>query len=177
MNDTGKILVISGSLNPGSNSRILAWAADDELKKLGAATTRLDLRDYKIPLCDGATSYEHHELPGVSEIIAGAQGIIIGVPVYNFGASAAVKNLLEMTGNAWKEKIVGFVCAAGGKAGYMSVMGLANSLMLDFRCLIVPRFVYATRDDFDGERIGSEAIRDRVKDLAERTHRLTSALK
>jgi FMN reductase len=37
-------------------------------------------------------------------------------------------------------KVVGFLCAAGGKSSYMSVMRLANSLMLDFRCLIIPHF-------------------------------------
>ena len=34
----------------------------------------------------------------------------------------------------------------------MSILGLANGLMLDFRCLIVPRFVYATGDDFANDR-------------------------
>ena len=34
----------------------------------------------------------------------------------------------------------------------MAIMPLANSLMLDFRCLIVPRFVYATKAAFsDGD--------------------------
>ena len=46
-----------------------------------------------------------------------------------------------MAGRAFTGKPVGFVCAAGGRSSYMAVLGLANSLMLDFRCLIVPRFV------------------------------------
>ena len=41
---------------------------------------------------------------------------------------------------------MGFLCTAGGAGSYMSVMSFANSLMLDFRCWIVPRFLYLTND-------------------------------
>ena len=38
-------------------------------------------------------------------------------------------------------------------SSYMSVMAYANSLMLDFRCVIIPRFVYATGSAFaEGSR-------------------------
>ncbi len=56
--------------------------------------------------------------------------------------------MIELAGSAWEDKIVGFLCAAGGMSSYMSVMAYANSLMLDFRCVIIPRFVYATGDIF-----------------------------
>jgi FMN reductase len=47
----------------------------------------------------------------------------------------------------------------------MSPIGLANNLMLDFRCWIIPRFVYATKADFAGDQV-SEVIRARVEQLA-----------
>jgi len=59
----------------------------------------------------------------------------------------------------------------------MSVMSLANSLMLDFRCLIVPRFVYATGGDFAGDEVGSAKIKDRVGQLAREAVRLARAVK
>ena len=44
-------------------------------------------------------------------------------------------------------------------------MSLANSLMLDFRCLIIPRIVYATSQDFtDGRLVARRA--ERVRELA-----------
>ena len=49
---------------------------------------------------------------------------------------------------------------------YMSVMSLANSLMLDFRCLVIPRIVYATNQDFTDGRLSSSEVRERVRDLA-----------
>ena len=72
--------------------------------------------------------------------------MIVAAPVYNYDVSASAKNMIELTGNAWEDKMVGFLCAAGGMSSYMSVMAYANSLMLDFRCVIIPRFVYATGD-------------------------------
>ena len=54
----------------------------------------------------------------------------------------------------------------GGRAAYMAVMSLANSLMLDFRCLIIPRFVYAQSDAFNGSKICNQAIVKRIDELA-----------
>jgi FMN reductase len=92
--------------------------------------------------------------------------VIIATPIYNFDASAALKNLIELTGDSWENKVVGFLCAAGGSASYMSIMSFANSLMLDFRCLIIPRIVYATSQDFTDGRFSSEVVRERIRELA-----------
>src|SRR5256714_12133895 len=71
--------------------------------------------------------------------VENADGILIASPVYNYDVAAATKNMIELTGSAWEDKIVSFLCADGGHASYMSVMSYANSLMLDFRCVIIPR--------------------------------------
>ena len=102
-----------------------------------------------------------------AKLISEARVIIAATPVYNYDACAALKNLVELTGDSWEDKVVGFLCAAGGSSSYMSVMSIANSLMLDFRCLIIPRFVYATRNDFD-EQAPTEDIKGRVAMLAQR---------
>jgi hypothetical protein len=59
----------------------------------------------------------------------------------------------------------------------MAVMAVANSLMLDFRCHIVPRFVYATGDAFQGDDIEDEDVRDRLKKVADELRRVTEALR
>src|SRR6266487_2638974 len=78
---------------------------------------------------------------------------------------------------AWQDKIVGFLCAAGGTASYMSVMAYANSLMLDFRCVIIPRFVFATSDAFDGDKIADKKVTARVEQVANDLVRFTAALR
>ena len=42
-----------------------------------------------------------------------------------------------------------------------------NSLMLDYRCIIIPRFVYAVGNDFDENKIVSEDIKERIISLAD----------
>ena len=105
----------------------------------------------------------------LSAAIEGADGILIAAPVYNYDVAAATKNMIELTGSAWEDKIVGFLCAAGGHASYMSVMAYANSLMLDFRCVIIPRFAFATSDAFDGERINDKKVAERIETGRRRT--------
>lgn len=159
-----KSLVISASLNPDSRSRIMARHVFEALP--AAERKFLDLRDYPLPLCDGGAAYGAANVKEVHKLIAEADLLIVGFPVYNFSYSAALKNLVELTGKAWENKVVGFVSAAGGKFSYMSVMSIANALMLDFRCLVVPRFVYCDGDAFAGDELKDEAVARRLQELA-----------
>ena len=165
-------LVISSSLRSGSLSRRLGELLVHEFEKAGE---HVDLRDYPLPLCDGEAAYSDPNVGKLSAKIAAARVVFIATPIYNFDANAAVKNLVELTGSAWEDKIVGFACAAGGASSYMSVMGLANSLMLDFRCIIIPRFVYATGADFAGGKISNPEIHQRLRQLAESALKLRTA--
>ena len=169
------LLIISCSLSPSSRSRILANEAAKTLSSLEANVQTLDLRDHPLPMCDGEDC-DPKLLAPLREAIKRADAILLAVPIYNYDVNAAAKNLVELTGSAWEGKLVGFLCAAGGHSSYMSVMSLANSLMLDFRCLIVPRFVYATKQDFDSQSVSSPKVRDRIQQLCTETVRLGKAL-
>jgi FMN reductase len=161
-----RFLVISSSLNSESRSRILAKTAYEKLQNK-AAVNYLDLLEHNLPICDGNAVYGQQSVKKVNAIVEEAQAIILATPIYNYAATASAKNLIELTGRAWTEKTVSFLCAAGGKSSYMSIMGLANSLMLDFRCLIVPRFVYTDGMSFaDGKLVDSE-IEKRIEELVD----------
>lgn len=160
-------LIISASLRPESLSRVLGQFLASELDG-----EHIDLREFPLPMCDGDAAYGDPNVEKLRARIEAARVILVAVPIYNYDANAAVKNLVELTGGAWEDKIVGFACAAGGQSSYMSIMGLANSLMLDFRCIILPRFVYATGDDFDGGKITSAEVKKRLKQLADSARRL-----
>lgn len=136
----------------------------------------IDLRDHPLPMCDGSTVYGQPEVQAMGERVRAADGVILALPIYNYDANAAAKNLIELTGKpAWLNKTVSFICSAGGRGSFMSIMPMANSLMLDFRCVIVPRFVYADDSDFDDGELSS-LIQERIAELAEETVRMTSAL-
>ena len=133
----------------------------------------IDLRNFDLPLCDGDESSDSLQVQELKTKIRNAQGILIATPVYNYNINAALKNLIELTGSAWTDKVVGFICSAGGKNSYMSVMSLANSLMLDFRSIIIPRFVYS---DDDSEQLDS-SIKKRLDQLSSELIRFVKGLK
>jgi len=166
MESSSEYLIVSGSLRLKSRSRAMAHFLTDCYQSEGIAAQTIDLRGLSLPFCDGEDAYDHQSVPTLSKAISAARVVIIATPIYNFDASAALKNLIELTGDSWENKVVGFLCAAGGSMSYMSVMSLANSLMLDFRCLIIPRIVYATSDDFTDGHLSSSEVRERVRELA-----------
>jgi NAD(P)H-dependent FMN reductase len=160
------ILVISTSLNPESKSRVMAQEAV-KLVSTPSTVELIDLAQIKLPLCDGDSVYSDPTVVELTKKIKNSRAVLLAVPVYNFAAGATAKNLIELTGQAWEDKIVGFLCAAGGDHSYMAVMGLANSLMLDFRCVIIPRFVYANSENFGPLGIADEGVKKRIKQLVD----------
>jgi NAD(P)H-dependent FMN reductase len=172
-----KHLVISTSGNPDSNSRRMGQTAFAHLQKQKVDCDWIDIREMQLPLCDADQCYGMPGSKRLSTAIKNADGILIAAPVYNYDVAAATKNMIELTGSAWQDKIVGFLCAAGAMSSYMSVMAYANSLMLDFRCVIIPRFVFATSDAFDGNKINDEKVVRRIEILADELVHFTSALR
>jgi FMN reductase len=137
----------------------------------------IDIRERDLPLCDADKCYGRPGSKKLSTEIEAADGILIAAPVYNYDVAAATKNMIELTGSVWEDKIVGFLCAAGGMGSYMSVMAYANSLMLDFRCVIIPRFVFATSEAFDDDNINDNKVVRRIEALADELVRFTKALR
>lgn len=172
-----KHLVISTSGNPDSNSRRMARIAFAHLQKQKADCAWIDISELDLPLCDADKCYLNASAQKLNKEIEAADGILVATPVYNYDVAATAKNMLELTGSAWEEKVVGFLCAAGGASSYMAVMGFANSLMLDFRAVIIPRFVYATGQAFEGENIADSKVAERVTQVADELVRFTKCLR
>ncbi len=170
------LLVISSSLHPDSRSRILARAAVTILEQRNESAVLVDLASTKLPFCDGSTAYGDANVQSLAEQIRTADGVLIATPVYNYDVNSVIKNAVELTGRAWTEKVVGMMLTAGGQGSYMSAMGLAVSLMLDFRCLIVPRFLYTTADAFAGDQLADNEMHTRLETLVDDTLRLSKAL-
>jgi len=166
-------LIISCSLNIKSKSKIMAKYASelycDDVKFI-------DLQDYDLPFCDGDTCYENDSVKELKQLVEESKSAIIASPIYMYDLNAVAKNFIELTGRAWTNKVVGFICAAGGKGSYMSVSSFMNSLMLDFRCVIIPRFVYADGSDFNDDNSIKDSIKDRIKELVDQSVSLSSSI-
>ena len=169
-------LIVACSLNLESRSRILACRAGEMLSQAGVSVDFMDLMERPLPLCDGGSVYALPEVKQASSRVQKAEGILLSVPIYNYDVNAAAKNFIELTGKGWEDKVVGFLCAAGGQGSYMSIMSLANSLMLDFRCIALPRFVYATGGSFDGDELTDPGIEQRIQKLTAQLIKISRSL-
>ena len=165
-------LVISTSLREGSRSKIMAKVLAESVKD----SELFDLQSNPLPMCDGDKCYDLPEVIDFRKKVKNAKGIIMAIPIYNFNVSSGAKNVIELGGKMLYDKVFGFICAAGGKSSYMSVMSFANSLMIDYRCFIIPKFVYALKNDFDGNKITSPEIKQRISELGKDLIRISEAL-
>jgi NAD(P)H-dependent FMN reductase len=170
-----KLLIISCSLNAQSHSRLLAESAATLAGKKHDVEL-VDLRHYELPHCDGDVSQSHPNSLALASKIKKASCILLAVPVYNYAVSSAAKNVIECTGSAWDDKVVGFLVAAGGKTSMMSVLPLANSMMLDFRCIITPQIVYADKSAFTQNQLTSDDITQRITKLVAQTTALSKSI-
>ena len=162
------ILIIATSLDPDSRSQLLARIALEEAKTLGIRAELLDLRELELPLAGSAGSWDDPRVEALKKRVHGFRRFVFCVPIYNYDINAAAKNLIELIGaKSLAGSVVGFICAAGGRASYMSVMGFANALMLDFRVWVVPRFVYAIDSDWNGDALAAISQRERIVELLE----------
>lgn len=170
------LTIISSSLSSGSKSRVLAKGALEAAQRLNIEARIVDLRDFPLALCDGEESFSHPNVAELTSLLRGASAVILASPVYNYDVSAALKNMVEHVGNELTDKVVGFIGAAGGQRSYMAPLQFLNSLMLDFRSLIVPRFVYAGSDAVKDGVIAEEGVHERIKALVLHTHQLGEAV-
>lgn len=170
------IIIINTTLNAHSKSNCLAQTLHTMIQDEGYRSEYIVLANHPIPVCDGGPSFSDANVTLLKEKIERANGIILASQIYNYDFTSEAKSLIEHTGSAWKDKPVGFVCSAGGLRSYMAPMGFANHLMLDFRCLINPRYVYATTEDYDERGVTNPEIQTRLQDLAKSHIRLVEAL-
>ena len=169
-------LILSCSLSPKSRSAVMAGALLLASREQGDDVELVDLREMELPFCDGGASYGHPNVQRLQAAVEAADVVTLATPIYNFETGGSTRNLVALVGQKFTDKVIGLICAAGGQGSYMSVMSLANSLMLDFRCVIVPRFVYATGAAFDESRLVDDEVKDRITALAADLKRFGSVL-
>ena len=164
-----RVVIFATSLNKGSRSQLLARHVRDLLFSREIEAELVDLREAALPVygSDG-DSRSAATVKRLQQLSGNATHVIFATPIYNFGVNAATKNLLEHLGyEGLQAKTVGIMSAAGGRASFMAPLPLANSLMLDFRCWIVPKFVQAVGADFEGDTIKSPELIKRIDEFME----------
>lgn len=142
------VTIIATSLNASSKSQRLAEIFEEHLIAAEISCERIDLRTLEIPFAGTHAGWEAPDVHRLNEAAGRASHLVFAVPIYCYDVNAAAKNVIELMGHALTKKVIGFICSAGGRSSYMSVLGFANHMMLDFRSVIVPRFVYVSKEDW-----------------------------
>jgi len=170
-------LIVATSLNPNSKSLLMAQYARERLVAQGHSTSLVSLRDLPLPMCDGTQAISHEKNAwALREEVQKATHVVFALPIYNFSANAAAKNMIELLFNwgCWKEdewddfvmgKTAGFLCTGGAEHSRMAVMSFANSLMLECWWWIAPRFVFATEDKFKNGQLENVQTKERIERL------------
>ena len=166
-------LIISCSLNTISKSKMMAEYAYNLYCK---DAKFIDLQKIELPICDGDKCYDNPIVDELKGYIENSHSILLASPIYNYDLNSVAKNLIELTGDSWTDKLVGFISAAGGMGSYMSPMSFINSLMLDFRCIIIPRFVFADKTCFNNDGNLNAATKERIEALVDSSILLSRAL-
>ncbi|MFM7321401.1 MAG: NADPH-dependent FMN reductase [Armatimonadota bacterium] len=150
------VVLVETSPGSGSKSRRMSREVAALLAQRGVGHAILDLRTISTD-------------PARESALTAATHVVFAVPVRNYDVGEGARSVIERLPFAALEgKTVGVLCAAGSNRSYMSVLPFLNTLLLEFHCWIVPRFVFATAHDFDGDTPG--------KDLMQRLEHFTDLL-
>ncbi|MGD1857436.1 MAG: NADPH-dependent FMN reductase [Leptolyngbyaceae cyanobacterium] len=112
-----KIVGIGGSLRSDSYSMQALHLAAQKVKALGADVEILDLREMKLPFCDGGDDYpDYPDVATLKDTVKQADGLLLSTPEYHGSVSGVIKNALDLMGfDEFSGKVVGTLSVLGGQ--------------------------------------------------------------
>ena len=145
MPSSPRILAFSASARRESLNKKLLAVAVAAAREAGGEVTLIDLNDYTLPLYHGDLE-EAEGLPAnavkLIELIAGHAGLLIASPEYNSMITPLLKNTLDWCSRAEDDpfpgKVAAVVSASPGPFGGVRSQKLAQQLLLQLGCHVVP---------------------------------------
>ena len=154
-----KTVIISSSLSKTSKSFILCNEVNQKLKDLGFKSEIIDARSISL---NAYHLIQSKELDDLSNKISKADNLIIAMGVHNFSINDSLKIILDTCFKNVEGKFFGILCAAGGEKSYLSTMHLTQICMNEWRMIQLPRIIYATKRDFENNKLTSKNIKERI---------------
>jgi NAD(P)H-dependent FMN reductase len=147
-----RIVTLAASLREGSFNRRLVRVASDGLAAAGATVTRLDLRDYSLPLYD-ADLEKWDGLPSnalaLKDVFAAHDAILFSLPEYNGSVTPLFKNTIDWAsrptpsakgGLDWaRNKPVALVSASNGALGGLRGLYHARWVLQTCGMIVIPQ--------------------------------------
>lgn len=156
MNAKKKVLIISSSLRPDSNSHALCEEVAKGVEAAGGAAKLVRLSGKKIGFCMGCYACQklHHciqkdDANDICRAMCEADAVVFGTPVYYFTIAAQLKAVLDRSVQFWPEP--------KGKPYYV-VATMAENASFDNVLAAVQGYM----DCFDGARIAGSVLATEV---------------
>jgi NAD(P)H-dependent FMN reductase len=134
-------LVVSTALRPGSHTLTAARIVQWRLETDGFAVDLADLASGQLPQPEAAGSLPDKTVREMVGRVKRAALVVICFPVSGNQPNYPAQDFVKITNEAWKGKVVSFVASATDDCSYLASLPLANSLMVDHQCLVVPHFL------------------------------------
>ena len=159
-----EILIVQGTTAHRSRIATVAAVAREAAESEGASVHSWDLVERPLPIMS-LTDPRQRRLPEVMEVretAARADGFIFITPEYHGNMSGALKNWFDFLYLELAGKFAGVIAVTGGGSGDMSIMSVKNSFSW-CHGFTLPFHAAARPDDFDGTRLTSDKVKERVQ--------------
>lgn len=113
-----KIVGIGGSLRADSYSQQALNIAAQRVQALGAQVEILDLREMRLPFCNGEEEYlDYPDVERLRNTVKQADALILATPEYHGSVSGVLKNALDlMSFDELSNKVAGLISVLGGQS-------------------------------------------------------------
>lgn len=159
-----KILAFAGSTRRESYNKHLVSIAAQAAEREGSEVTRIDLRDFPLPIFD--EDYEREEGPPenaarLKQMLVEHQGLLIASPEYNSSVSAVLKNTIDWISRpapdepplvAFTGKVATLMSASPGALGGLRGLVHLRSILGNIGVVVMPnqRAIARAFEAFDG---------------------------
>ena len=183
MSHSPRILAFAGSARRESFNKRLVVVAAAAAEEAGALVTRLDLKDYPLPLYDGDLEADGG-LPqtavALKKLFVEHEGLMIAAPEYNSSITPLLKNTIDWVSRpadgeaplvAFRGKWAVLMSASPGRLGGLRGLVHVRSILGNIGVHVLPDqvAVSSAADAFDDEgRLKGERQRRSIEQLGKR---------
>ncbi len=150
MSRAAKILAFAGSARESSHNKMLLAIAIEGARAAGAEVTRIDLRDFPMPLMDEdleAAGGTPEQAGRLKDLFDAHDGLLIACPEYNSSIAPLLKNTIDWVSRpdarrksvaCYTGKVAAILSASPGSLGGIRGLVHVRSILGNIGVLVIP---------------------------------------